>query len=201
MTDPILNDVPMPIVTPRLLLRPAQPGDGPIVFEAVQESWDRLAPWSIWTFKPKNEITADDYEIFCRRKYGMFLKREDITLLSFERKTGRFIGGAGLHKCDWESRIFMLGFWVRTSVARQSYATEAATALIHYAFGALKANRVWSFHAAGNEGSHRVIERVGLKPEGILRGHHGLLNGKLTDEHVYGILDVSDAPKIDMKWR
>ncbi len=200
MTDTVLIDVPMPIVTSRLLLRPPQEGDGAIVNEAKRASWDELAPWMIWAHGPRENLNVADDEAFCRRKHALFVRREDITLLNFERQTGRFLGGAGLHKCDWESRIFMVGFWIRSDAAGNGYATEAATALVHYAFRALAANRVWILHADGNEGSRRVIEKTGFTKEGVLRGHHGLLNGKLVDEHMYGILDDRDAPELDVRW-
>ena len=47
MLDPVLIDVPMPILTPRLMLRPVQAGDGAAVFEALQESWDEHARWGV----------------------------------------------------------------------------------------------------------------------------------------------------------
>ena len=37
---PILLDLPMPIITPRLLLRPPQPGDGIALNAAVSETCD-----------------------------------------------------------------------------------------------------------------------------------------------------------------
>lgn len=40
---PILLDLPMPIITPRLLLRPPQPGDGIALNAAVSESYDNTS--------------------------------------------------------------------------------------------------------------------------------------------------------------
>lgn len=199
MTDTVLIDVPMPIVTPRLLLRPPQEGDGAAVHEAKRESWEHLSKWSIWTFKPLDETTVDDDEAFCRHKQAMFAKREDIPLLSFDRHSGRFIGGAGLHKCNWKNRIFSLGFWVRTSEMHKGYATEAATALARYAFGELGAAKVSSFHAEGNNGSRRVLEKIGFEREGILRRQHDL-SGGLVDEYVYGLLGCENVPELDVRW-
>jgi len=41
-TDPVLIDLPMPIRTPRLAIRPKQIGDGAIAFSAVMETWQEL---------------------------------------------------------------------------------------------------------------------------------------------------------------
>ena len=46
--NPVLIDVPMPIRTPRLLIRPKQVGDGASTFAAVAETWDELHKWMRW---------------------------------------------------------------------------------------------------------------------------------------------------------
>ena len=49
MINPTLLNLPMPITTPRLILRPPQVGDGAIVHAAILESFDelhRFMPWA-----------------------------------------------------------------------------------------------------------------------------------------------------------
>jgi RimJ/RimL family protein N-acetyltransferase len=198
--DPLLIDLPMPIVTPRLVLRPVQAGDGQAVHEAKCESWDELSPWNIWTWCHRDKMTVEDDEGFCRLKHIKFLEREDITLLSFDLQSGRFIGVAGLHKCDWEMRSFSLGYWVRTGETGKGYATEAATALLHYAFMALDARKVTSMHAEGNDASRRVLEKIGFEREGILRRQHALRDETVADEYVYGMLKGAALPPLDVRW-
>jgi RimJ/RimL family protein N-acetyltransferase len=198
--DPVLIDVPMPIVTPRLMLRPPQAGDGKAVHEARRESWPELFKWGIWTHKPLEEMTVEHDELFCRKKHAKFILREDIPLLSFNRQSGIFLGGAGLHKCDWERRIFTVGYWVRTGQTGQGYATEVAAALVRYAFAALSARKVSTFHAEGNAASQRVIEKVGFEREGVLRMQHGFLDGLLVDEYWYGLLNDKNLSPLDVQW-
>ena len=200
MTDPTDIDIPMPIVTPRLLLRPPQEGDGTAIHEAKLASWDELSKWMIWMFKPRHEASAEDDEEFCRHKIEQFKKKEDITLLILERETGKYLGGTGLHKCDWTKRFFQLGYWIRTDETGKGYATEATTALIHYAFNALKANKISAYYAEGNTASQNVMEKAGFEREGVLRKHHLLPDGSLVDEPTYGILSPEKAPKLDVKW-
>jgi RimJ/RimL family protein N-acetyltransferase len=198
--DQILIDLPLPITTPRLILRPVQAGEGPAITEAKRESWAELSPWDIWTWGRLEDLKVEDDELFCRRKYIKFLAREDLTFLSFNRETGKLIGVAGLHKCDWKRRMFMVGFWVRTSETAKGYATEAGNALIRYAFDALSATKVYSFHAAGNVGSQRVIEKLGFQHEGVLRNQGLLGNGAPVDEIHYGLLDLSALPPLEVNW-
>jgi len=42
----------MPIRTPRLLIRPKQPGDGAITSASVAETWDELHQWMRWAERP-----------------------------------------------------------------------------------------------------------------------------------------------------
>jgi hypothetical protein len=41
-------DLPTPIRTPRLLIRPKQAGDGALTSVAVAETWDELHRWMQW---------------------------------------------------------------------------------------------------------------------------------------------------------
>lgn len=103
-------------------------------------------------------------------------------------------------KCDGEILIFNLGFSVRTSEIGKGYATEIGTALAQYAFGALSANKIITFHADGNIASQKVIEKIGFKKEGIFRQHQLLTNGNIVDEHHYGLLNNDSQPELDVKW-
>ena len=198
--DPLLIDLPMPIVTKRILLRPPAAGDGQTIHNAKRESWDDLSRWMIWTQKPLDELTAEDDEIFCRHKQALFYARKDMTLLIFEKGSGQYLGGCGLHKPDWQSRIFTVGYWVRSSRSGEGLATEAATAMVHYAFKVLGAQKVNTFYAEGNEASRRVMEKTGVQKEGVKRHQHLLPDGQLVDEHLYGLINLGGVPDIQVSW-
>ncbi len=190
-------ELPMPILTNRCLLRPVQPDDAPLIYEAVVESWAELSKWLVWTLKPLEHLKVSDYEDFCLRKQNLYSRQEDITLLSFDRATQKLLGGCGLHQPNWEDSSFSLGFWIRTSETGKGYATEIVKALTTYAFKNLKAKHLTSFHADGNEGSKTVLLRTGFIPNGIRENAHKLLD-KTVDEHAYIFPDVTlfDPPGI-----
>lgn len=176
--------LPMPIVTSRLTLRPIQIGDGALIHDAVVESWSELSRWLVWTLKPLENLTVGDYEDFCRKKQEMYSKREDITLLSFDKNSGKLLGGCGLHKPDWSGRTFSIGFWVRSSETGKGYATEVVNALVDYGFKKLAACRLLSFHAEGNEGSRAVLQKTGFHLIEVVPQEHKLLD-KNVDEYRY----------------
>jgi ribosomal-protein-alanine N-acetyltransferase len=49
--------------------------------------------------------------------------------------------------------------------------TEAAGALLRYGFEILELNKIYASHFLGNPASGRVMQKVGMTYEGILRQH------------------------------
>jgi RimJ/RimL family protein N-acetyltransferase len=193
-------ELPIPIWTPRLLIRPIQKEDGAIVLDYKRDSWTEFLKWMIWTHPPSIEVrTVQDDELFCEYKHDQYVSRTDLTYLAIDQKAGRMVGVGGLHKCEWDLRIFTLGFSVRTSETGKGYATEIATALSKYAFSALAATKIRTLHAAGDLGSQRVIEKIGFEREGVLRQQHRLADG-LVDEYHYGLLDPERLPYLVTQW-
>lgn len=64
-----------------------------------------------------------------------------------------------------------LGYWLGRPFWGQGYATEAARAAVGHAFGKLHLNRVFATCMVKNPASRRVLEKIGLRPEGTLRQH------------------------------
>jgi [ribosomal protein S5]-alanine N-acetyltransferase len=88
---------------------------------------------------------------------------------------------------DSRHRRGELGYWVGKPFWGQGYGTEAASALLDFCFERLNLNRVHAHYLAGNPGSGRVMEKIGMQYEGTLREHIEK-DGKLFDLVVYGIL-------------
>ncbi len=51
----------------------------------------------------------------------------------------------------------------------QGYATESAARLVRYGFESLKLNRIYARHLASNNASARVLAKLGIVQEGLLR--------------------------------
>lgn len=195
--NPILTDLPLPIVTPRLILRPAMPGDGAALHAAKEETWAQLNRWMPWA---KDHGTPAAEEIVVRESYAKFIRREDMMLFAFEKDSGAFVAGTGLHDPDWDLRRFVIGYWVRESKQGRGYATELTNALLRYAFGPLAATRVSITHAAENHASAKVIAKCGFTREGILRQAALLPDGTARDLHVYSRLDLNGLPALAAGW-
>jgi RimJ/RimL family protein N-acetyltransferase len=195
----VLIDLPMPIRTPRVMIRPKEVGDGAITSDAVAETWEELNRWMRWAEK-RDAFTPELLEIRNRQVMASFLLRETIELIGIETQTGKAVVWCGFHNIDWQARQCDTGYWVRKSAQRQGLATETANAMLRYAFGALKMQRVGLTHSGGNEPSRRIAEKLGFNFEGIQRRANVLPSGKRADRYCYARFDLTDLPHLEVSW-
>lgn len=163
--NPILLDFPDQFETERLEIRSPKPGDGKLVFEAMQTSKDQLRTWLPFA---QNDQTEEETEINIRQAYVKFIKREDLRLLIFHKETGAFIGSSGLHRINWDVPRFEIGYWINTPYSGKGYMTEAVRGICKFAFEELGANRLEICCDEKNLKSRAIPERLGFKLEGIL---------------------------------
>lgn len=189
----------MPIRTPRLLIRPKQPGDGAATAAAVRETWDALHQWMRWAEDPEF-FTAEQMEIRNCHVMASFLLRESFELLGIEIATGQPVVWCGLHDIDWQARQCDTGYWVRQSAQGRGLATEAANALVRYAFGVLGMRRVGLTHSSGNEASRCIAEKLGFTLEGVQRGAALLPGERFADRLLYAKFGTDDLPPLDVQW-
>jgi RimJ/RimL family protein N-acetyltransferase len=69
----------------------------------------------------------------------------------------------------------------------QGLATEAAQALLDWSFLNLNLNKIFATCDIRNTGSWRVMEKLGMSREGLLRSQFKW-QGEFKDEYYYGIL-------------
>jgi RimJ/RimL family protein N-acetyltransferase len=198
-SNPVLIDLPIPIRTPRLVIRTKQVGDGAHTAAAVSETWEDLHKWMRWADDPGG-FTPELMEIRTRHVMASFTLRQSIELIGIENATGKAVVWCGLHDIDWQGRMCDTGYWVRKSAQRQGFATEAANAMVRYAFGALAMRRVGLTYSEGNEPSRRIAERLGFSFEGTQRGANILPGGKHGDRHCYARFDIGGLPDLEVQW-
>ena len=195
MTDPLLIHVPERIVTARLIVRCAQPGDGAALNAAVCDSLDALRPYVPWA---GSVPTLADSEAVCRKAQARFRLREDLMMLVFELGAagveGELLGGTGLHRMDWKARRFEIGYWRRTGREGRGIATEAVHTMARLAFDELQAQRVELRIDKLNRASWRVAERCGFTLEGVLRSESLAPDGTWRDMRVYSKVRGVEEP-------
>lgn len=101
--------------------------------------------------------------------------------------TGAFIGWCGLTRWNPDYRSASLGYCLHDAAWGYGYATEAASALLEWAFDTLDLNRVQAETDTRNVASARVLEKVGFMREGTLR-EDCVVNGEVSDSWVFGLI-------------
>ncbi len=115
------------------------------------------------------------------RMFERFESGEHIEFAICARESGELIGGIGLGITARHKRGG-LGYWLGVDFWRQGYATEAASAVLNYGFHTLELHRIEAGHYPRNPASGRVLEKIGMKFEGIMRGD--LLKGDQFEDTV-----------------
>jgi ribosomal-protein-serine acetyltransferase len=146
-------------------VRPYQLSDALPVWEAIRESMSELQPWMPWCHPG---YAIDDARSWLEIQVRAFSQRTafEFAIVSAE---GRYLGGCGLNQIDKANNRANLGYWVRTSAARQGVATQAVQSVRDWGFRNTDLIRLEIVIAAGNVASHRVAEKSGAFREATLK--------------------------------
>lgn len=167
----------------RILLRPIR-----------EEDWPRFEEWgksreALWG--PFQRFQMDHVPLLREAFQQTGLLKRESGLLLVETKHGQVIGFVRytmLPVPDADLPHPEIGFGIPEASARgQGYATEAVGLLVEYLFAGYPVERVTSFADSENRPAQRVMERVGLRREGILR-RAMFRDGQWRDVAVYGVL-------------
>ena len=196
--DPVFLDAPVPIRTPRLVLRPANVGDGAAIADAVGESFDALHPWFHAAMRERAiEGSAKWQEAVACRFLAQFVARERLAFYAWEG--ARLCGFVELDP-DWRVGRMSLSYWVRSSMTGQGLGTEAAGAAVRYAFEALDARLVTVSHAEGNTASARLIAKLGFERSARRSLCYEMPDGTLMDEIGYSATGADGLPIQSVAW-
>lgn len=167
---------PLPdwIETPRTVVRLHRPGDGKAMFEAIDASRESLLPWMAWARHSHGSVEESEaYVASTTRGYRERLCL-DYPMGIFDRATGMWLGGTGLHELDITLGQAEVGYWIRGDRQGEGLCTEAVRALLAVALagqerGGWGLRRLVVYHAIQNVASRKVCERLGLRQEALLR--------------------------------
>lgn len=168
----------------RIIVRPYRPEDAENLRAAVDESREHVRPWLPFADAHHSVEEARDWIIQGMAKW---LLREDLNLSVWERASGRYLGGIGLHTHGWDVPAFEIGYWLRKSAEGHGYMAEAVRLLADFAFNELHANRVMIRCDARNARSAGVAERLGFVREARLRNEARANDGSLRDTLIFAL--------------
>jgi RimJ/RimL family protein N-acetyltransferase len=102
--------------------------------------------------------------------------------------TEHSIGWCGVKITDPAHQQGELGYALHRAYWGQGYASEAAQALLAFGFESLNLHRIVGTCHPANQGSIRVLEKVGMSYEGCLR-EHKWCKGHWRSSNLYAVLD------------
>lgn len=159
------------IETERLILRPYEPSDDRDLHELVsQPEVMEYIPEDPMTLQEARRIIARLQECYPKNTPEKIIKW---TLAVVLKETNRVIGSCGLGPLDFSTDETELFYALRKEYWGRGLATEAARAVLKYAFETIKIERLVAVTMPANVSSVKVIEKLGLRFEKKVTGLSG----------------------------
>jgi len=171
-----VKDEPPVITTDRLILRPPAPADAdrmPPVYNDPEVAANTISIPHPYT--RDDAVAAIEMFVQQRRSGAGFVFFID------DRATGGLVGSVGVERKNPPGRG-ELGYVVASAWRGRGYATEAARAMVGFAFETLGLSVVTAHAMLHNPASAKVLEKLGMRPLGVIAGACAK-NGQSIDAH------------------
>lgn len=149
--------------TDRLMLREMRRSDARDMYEYSANP--KTSAYLLWSVHEDEEYTEEfiDY-VISKYRSGEYT---DWALVF--KENGKMIGTAGFTKIDEENRVAEIGYVLNPDYWGMGLATEAASAVVKFAFETMNMHRVEARFMFGNDASLAVMRKLGMKFEGYQR--------------------------------
>ena len=167
--------------TKRLILRRIAMRDAGDIFAYSRD--EEVARHVLWSAQ-KDVGEAKDYCRFMMKRYRC---DQPSSWGIIEKATGRLVGTIGYMDYNEDNATVEVGYSLARWLWNGGYMTEALSRVIGYTFENMDINRIEAQHELANPSSGRVMEKCGMKKEGVLRQR--LYNkGRYVDVALYAIV-------------
>ena len=167
--------------TERLILRRLNIRDAQDMFEYSQDP--QVAQHVLWSA----HRTISDSRMTIKYQMHKYRAGEPASWGIELKETGKLIGTIGFMWFQPDNMSAEVGYSLARAQWNKGIMSEALDKVIRYGFSKLYMNRIEAQHEVDNPASGRVMEKCGMKKEGVLRQR--LYNkGKYCDMALYSIL-------------
>jgi ribosomal-protein-alanine N-acetyltransferase len=178
--EKLFENLPV-IETGRLMLRKVQEGDYNDVFEYANDP--ETAKYTSW----EAHKHIQDSKHFVQFMIKRYAENKPAGWAVVLKENQKMIGTCGFISQFIANKRAETGFVIRKDCAGKGYATEALKAALDFGFGTAGYNRIEACCDVENKASSRVLEKCGMKFEGILR-QYVFANGFYHDVKSYAVL-------------
>jgi [ribosomal protein S5]-alanine N-acetyltransferase len=155
--------VPPTLTTDRLLLRTLREDDADAVADLAGAH--AVADTTATVPHPYSHALAEEFIAWCTAPGA---EDEHAAWAIVRREDDRLLGVISLAFTP-ELAAAEVGYWVGVPYWGAGVATEACRAVVDHGLGRLALARLYASHLTRNPASHRVLEKAGLRTEGVLR--------------------------------
>lgn len=179
---PMPDAMPFTLHTSRLTLRDFREDDWEAVLAYQRDP--RYLRYYEWVDRSPEEVQRF-VQMFLRQQHERPRARFQLAVILND--TGELIGNCGVRKASAAALDAEMGYELAPDHWGRGYATEAARAMLAFAFNDLRVHRVAAWCVADNTGSIRVLQKLGMRQEGHLR-ETDYYKGRWWDTLVWAIL-------------
>ncbi|WP_432507212.1 GNAT family N-acetyltransferase [Kineococcus arenarius] len=165
------------LVTERLLLRDFTPDDIEAVHAYAGDS--EVCRYTDW-----GPNTAAQSQAFVDEMCAASTAEQPDSMTWAVTVAGNVVGACSVTVTSREHRRGVMGYVLARAHWGKGYATEAAAAVLRFARGDLALERVEATCRPGNVDSQRVLHKIGMQREGLLRSHV-LIRGRREDSLLF----------------
>jgi len=166
--------------TERLILRKLRLEDAKDVFEYASDP--EVSKYVTW--EPHKSI--EDSINFIKFTHERYEKKEGIIWGIVYRENNKVIGTCDISPVTKHFRA-EIAYTLARDYWGKGIMTEAVKEVIRFGFEKMNLNRIQAMCIPENIGSYRVMEKVGMKYEGLIR-EYIYIKGKFQDLKLYSIL-------------
>lgn len=174
---------PPRLQTQRLVLRGLEESDAAALFQhASNPNVTRYTTWDA------HRSIEDSRQFILNHAFSRYLEAIPEPIAICHRSDESDI--VGMIGCHWAAREHLcmeLGYWIAEPYWGRGYAGEAARSLLDWVFANYTVQRVQAHCIVENTGSSRVMEKLGMTPEGIRRSAINR-HGRFWDVCFYAVL-------------
>ncbi len=168
--------------TERLILRPFRMEDAPSVQRLAGAC--EIADTTLNIPHPYEDGVAEKWIAGHQQR---FEQNREIALAITLTGSNVLIGAISLLSLSEQHQRAEIGYWIGRDWWSNGYCIEAAREIVRFGFEQLGLNRIVGQHLTRNPASGRVMQKVGMKHEGMLRQHVRKWD-KFEDIKCYAIL-------------
>ena len=169
------------INTPRLVLRRLTEEDAQNMYNnwASDEKVPKYLSWNIHeSVETTRELLATWVAEYEKPEHYQWVIEYD----------GAIVGTVGLHAVSDKHERCEMGYNIGSKWWNKGIVTEAVGAVINFVFTELNMNKVCALHDTENIGSGRVMQKNGMKQEGLLYEHSVRKDGTRGNLAYYAII-------------